>query len=76
MSSSEKQFDYKINQIKNNVPGASEDCINILREMNNAPSYSLGEMQPIMNEKIDSLCKATGESYESVAIKMSMTKVT
>jgi len=75
MTELENQFDYKIIQIKANDPRASEDCMNILREMNNTPSYGLGEMQPILNEKINSYCRVSGESFEKVAMEMSMPKL-
>ena len=68
----EKEFYYELNKIKNNVPGSSEKCMSVLRKMNNTPSYSLGEMQPIVNKAINNYCKATGESYESAVIKMTL----
>lgn len=74
MSDLENKFYYHLDRIKNNLPNASKDCMDVLREMNSTPSYKLGEMQHIVNRSVNSFCKATGESYESVVMKMSMAK--
>lgn len=75
MSNLERKFNFYIKGIKNNIPNASKDCMDVLREMNYTPGYKLGEMQPTVSRSINRYCKATGESYESVVMKMSMPKL-
>lgn len=73
----EKEFDLKISQVKTGGSGslrADSDCMNILKNMSSNPTYSLGSVRPILNEKIDSYCKATGRSYESVIMELSVPK--
>ncbi len=71
----EGQFNFALSRIKSGSPGASEDCMDILREINSIPIYKVGEMQPVLNGKISNYCKATGESYESVAMKINLPKL-
>lgn len=75
MSELECEFSFHLDKIKNNVPNATKDCMDVLRKMYSTPSYKLGEMQPILNRNINRYCKESGESYESVLMKMSMTKL-
>lgn len=52
-----------------------DECITTLKRLDSAPQYQLGEFQTIINEKINTLCRTTGQSYESVLIKIKMPKI-
>lgn len=75
MSELEKEFSFYLSKIKTGSPGASEKCMDVLRELNTKPLYKVGELHSDLNRKISSYCKATGESHESVAIKIGMPKL-
>jgi len=72
----EDRFETEISKIKTgpNPDQSITKCMSLLREMHGTPSYHLGEVQPIVNERVTEFCKATGRSYELVVMEMSMAR--
>ena len=72
-----EKFDINLSKIRSRsdeTPKLVDECISHLRGLNSLPKYQLGEFKPIISEKINTLCKTTGASYESVLMKMQIPK--
>ena len=72
----EDKFETNLNELKyNNSFSSLSKCESLLKEMYFKPESGLGEISPILTEKVDRFCKISGKSYETVMTEMSMPKL-
>lgn len=72
-----KNYEDKISKIKSGNPKTPQlinDCIDSIKRFNKLPESDLFEYQQVTNDKICSLCEASGITYESVLKKIDLPK--
>ncbi len=72
-----KNYEDKISKIRSGnpeTPRLIKDCIDCIKRFNKLPESDLFEYQQVTNDKICSLCDASGITYESVLKKIDLPK--
>lgn len=73
----EELFYRRVTEIKmGRATGAetADECLELLRAMYGEPMYPVGELNFALNKCMDELHRATGESLESLVMKVGITK--